>query len=830
MSLSGERIGRIRITERLGAGGMGEVYGGIDETLGRRVAVKVIHARHRLNTEARARLTREAQVLSQLDHPNICKVFDYVEGDESDYLVLERVEGRVLREVVSAGKLTFAERLAIAESIAAVLVEAHRRGVIHRDLKPENVMIATSGEVKVLDFGLARVVTSGVSSNVPDRTAEVPLPGEASDADDTAVQPGATPPGDAVITDEHAVVTRWGSAIGTPRYMSPEQARATALSPASDMFAFGLLLQFLFTGEDAYGDTWDVNALMIRAAHAQTGPIEGVDHEVTALIRALEQPAPTDRPTAAAALARLRSIIDRPRRRAKRLLVAALCIATLAAGAKYTWDLRRERASAEAARLEAQKRRGEAEELVGFMLGDLRKKLEPLGRLDVLDEAGTKVLDYYAGLDLAQLSPDELARNAKALTQLGEVRVAQGKLPEATKAFEKSLELANAAWTTNPSDPALRLAVGTSHFWIGNAARMEGDLPKALAEWRKYLAIAEELSKRYPKSEEYELERAYGHGNVGLALEGIGKLDEALGHYRRSLEIKQRRLDRDPMKAALRADVAASTNKVGGLLLKLGQATAAREAFEKEVAIRKAISDEDPAHMKRRDLFATSLDYLATALVAGGDLEAAKVNVEAEFAIRQELVAHDPENVQWLHHLGIVQIQRATVQRLRGDVGGAATSLASARRNLEQALDQEPNRPIWKRELAQIDVGSANVHLLRRDSSSALRTVDRAIVTLAALDVGDPKVALIFAEARLMRGDALAATRRDADANAEWRLAEEVLSKNVVGVAEARALDCRARLLFLLGRDTEAKEIVTKLSESGYRHPDLLAVCRGRGC
>jgi serine/threonine-protein kinase len=833
MSLIDDRIGRIRITERLGAGGMGEVYAGIDETLGRRVAVKVIRAQHRLNPRARARFTREAQLLSGLDHPNVCKIFDYVEGDDADYLVLEFVEGRILREVVESGKLSFAERLGIAEQIASALVEAHRSGVIHRDLKPENVMIAKSGEVKVLDFGLARRVDAPLAGNSPDESDPSgswgDLPG---DNDVTALVPTNLPASeDELSDDQREVVTRWGTVIGTPRYMSPEQARAQRLTPASDMYSFGLILQFLFTGKDAYGSTWDVTAIMLRAINGHTGTIEGVDGEVAALIRALEQPAPSDRPTAAAALARIRAIVDRPRRRAKRLMIAALAVAVIAAGAKYTWDLRRERAVAEAARLEAQQRRGDAEELVGFMLGDLRKKLEPLGRLDVLDEAGTKILDYYAQLDLAQLGPGELARNAKALSQLGEVRVAQGKLPEAAKAFDKSLELANAAWKQNRAAPELRLGVGTAHYWVGYAAQRGGDMQKALAEWRAYLAIAESLSKQYPKNEEYELERAYGHGNVGVALEALGSYDEALGHYRQSLEIKQARLDRDPKKASLRTDVAASTNKVAVVLLKVGKVTEARDAAEREVAIRRALSEEDPAHMKRRDLYATALDHLAFTQTAGGDLDAAAKNADEELAIRRELAAHDAENVQWLHHLGVAQMQVGTIRRLRGDLPGAAAALREARGSIAGALEKDPARPVWKNELAQVDVAIAQAMLQRRDSRAALQTVDGAMVTLAALDdAKNPRVALTLGEARLARGAALASLGRKAEAEAEWRLADELLSSDVVASSDARALDCRARVLMRMGRDAEAKAIVTKLAKSGYRHPDLTAACREHGC
>ena len=151
----GETIGHIRVTEFLAKGGMGDVYAGYDEKLGRRVALKAIRSEHRLNAEAKARFLREARILSQLEHPRICRIHDLVEEDDADVLVLELIQGRSLREAILRG-LDPAQRTRIARQIVDVLAVAHARGVVHRDLKPDNIMVEPGGDVKVLDFGLAR--------------------------------------------------------------------------------------------------------------------------------------------------------------------------------------------------------------------------------------------------------------------------------------------------------------------------------------------------------------------------------------------------------------------------------------------------------------------------------------------------------------------------------------------------------------------------------------------------------------------------------------------------------------------------------------------------
>ena len=160
MRLSGLRtqvellVSHYRVLERLGEGGMGEVYVGLDETLKRRVALKAIRVEHRLDSVSKARFLREARILSQLDHPNICRVYDFIEGDDRDWLVMELIEGKSL-QVALRDRLDPAAKMKIAEQIAAVLMATHAAGVVHRDLKPGNVMLTRGTHVKVLDFGLA---------------------------------------------------------------------------------------------------------------------------------------------------------------------------------------------------------------------------------------------------------------------------------------------------------------------------------------------------------------------------------------------------------------------------------------------------------------------------------------------------------------------------------------------------------------------------------------------------------------------------------------------------------------------------------------------------
>jgi len=262
-------------------------------------------AENRLDAESRERLLREARALSKLDHPNICRIHDYIESDDVDLLVLEYIQGDTIQDVLADRQLSRAEKLRIAISTAEVLVAAHRVGIIHRDLKPENVMLTKQDDVKVLDFGLARwlnVYTVGQLKRIS-----------------TAGMQAVTP-------EETAVYSRTavGVAMGTPLYMSPEQARGEELTTASDMYAFGLFLQALFTGIDPHPLGLTAREVIMRAARGETIAVSGVSSNITALINQLKQFAPADRPTAIEAVARLRYLADRTRRTVRRVAVAAV--------------------------------------------------------------------------------------------------------------------------------------------------------------------------------------------------------------------------------------------------------------------------------------------------------------------------------------------------------------------------------------------------------------------------------------------------------------------------------------------------------------------------
>jgi serine/threonine protein kinase len=236
-----ENIGHYQIRRKIGAGGMGVVYEGWDERLGRAVAIKTLHQSAE-NQGARSRLWREARSLARVSHPRVCQVYDVLEGGNDLFLILELLDGQSLAERIASGAIPTMEVGNITRQILEALEALHDLGIVHRDLKPSNVFLARHG-VKLLDFGLAR----SFGQDIPHE----------SDALQTAT-----------------LLTASGIIMGTPHYMAPEQARGDIASPSADIFATGCILYELLSGKRCFEGATSVDVLY-AVLHQDPPPLTG---------------------------------------------------------------------------------------------------------------------------------------------------------------------------------------------------------------------------------------------------------------------------------------------------------------------------------------------------------------------------------------------------------------------------------------------------------------------------------------------------------------------------------------------------------------------------
>lgn len=792
---------------------MGEVYAGLDETLKRRVALKVVHQNRRLDASARARFRREAQILSQLDHPNICRVYDYVEGDDHDWLVLELIEGRSLHHAVEG--LDRRARLRLAAQIAHVLVVTHAAGIVHRDLKPGNILVAAGHEVKVLDFGLAQAATGepaarDVESRQPDSAAP--------DADATRLGSDAVTRAPAASADA-ALLSQPGGITGTLAYMSPEQARGEPATPASDMYAFGLVLQEILSGAPPYRDDEVGAALLERKRRGDLdSPPSSLGRDLVTLVGRLTALAPSQRPTAVETTERLKWIQDGPARRIRRAVAAAIVLAFLGGGAKYLVDVTTQRNLADS-------RRGQAEALIGFMLGDLRGKLVQAGRLELLQDVGREALAYFAAVPADALSAAEIAQRSKAMHQIGQIHQARNELPAALDAYRESLALARTAATREAHVATWQVELATAHFYVGDALRRQGDPGGAMIEFEAYRDVASRLVARDPDNVDWQLEHSYGHSNVAAALEAQGKLTEARSALEQAQAIKEELARRDPARVDWQMAAANGHNRLGVVVEKLGDVPARNRHFQADVEIRRRLIDAAPANLALRRPFFVALSYLARATADDGAMAEAETLAREAFAVASSMAANDSTNIDWRRDAASAEARLADVVGDLGRLREAEGHHRNAAAVLGEIAAADRKHPARQRDAANAALGLATTRHRLGDDTAASRGIDTVATLLDPLLLAghDALTATIAAEARLLAAAIADAGGRPTVARAAR---EDALRITTAGAKDEDVMLrlVRARALTELGRADEARAIITPIAAGGHRSRRLAAV------
>ena len=247
-SLTGQQIGNYKILEKLGSGGMGDVYLAEDVRINRQVALKFLSDSLVDDARAKRQLFREAQAVAMIDHPNICTVYDVKEIGNHSFIVMQYIEGRTLSDLIRRGQIEENQLVSLAEQITAALAAAHAKGIIHRDIKAGNIMVMPNGQVKVLDFGLAKIVKNQNTDNF-----------------------GNSP----------SLMTQANAIAGTIAYMSPEQLRAETLDYRTDIFSLGTVFYELAAGKNPFLQTSDAETIS-AILNSPVKPLNGLKNNNSA--------------------------------------------------------------------------------------------------------------------------------------------------------------------------------------------------------------------------------------------------------------------------------------------------------------------------------------------------------------------------------------------------------------------------------------------------------------------------------------------------------------------------------------------------------------------
>ncbi|MEW5741802.1 MAG: serine/threonine-protein kinase [Myxococcota bacterium] len=777
-------VGPWRILRELGRGGMGTVYLAerADGAFTMQAALKVL--RRGLDTDdLLARFKDERQILASLEHPHIARLLDGgATPDGRPWLAMEYVEGTTLLEYASQHGLDRAARLTLFKKLTQAVQYAHRNLIVHRDLKPGNVLVTKSGEVKLLDFGIAKVL------------------------------------------DPHATEqrTKTGEQVLTPAYASPEQLRAERVTTAADVWALGVILYELLTGKRPFEGSGQTLA---RAILEQEMPAPNLGVDLDAILFTALRKEPAQRYPSVEALAddldRLATGLPLRARpatfgyrlgkfvRRNRLAVGAgvLVGLSLTGGVIATLVQARE---ARLARERAEASRARAEELVDFMLGDLRKKLEPSSRLDVLEDVSKAVQAYFAALPATETSPQ---RRARTLQQLASVKLAQSKTDEAAALVKESRDALEAA-PKSPADDLLRAAAASL---MGQVFEARGDLDAALEEFSRGQALLEGVAKGAAGDPHVVALTGDAWNDRGRILYFLGRYDEALSSHESAAKF----LDgstltgRDPTYARGKTKM-----YVGRALEALGRLKEAESAFRQNLEIARALHAQLPQDIELDDNMAIALNDLGRVLrLQGRPAEAEPLAVEA-VQFSERALARDPENAVRIDGLSA---SHSFLGRAREELGKLDEALIEFRADValsDKLLTKEPDNALVQAALAD---GLTNVGRAERKLghvAEARKAHERALGLREGLAAKDESFQVDVAVSRLELGR----VQRLAQENPATAFEAALATFKDVGGGEDAPAKQRGRLaqvLIELGRLDEARPIVEALRATGAIDSEL---------
>ncbi|HEV2746917.1 MAG TPA: toll/interleukin-1 receptor domain-containing protein [Allosphingosinicella sp.] len=471
------------------------------------------------------------------------------------------------------------------------------------------------------------------------------------------------------------------------------------------------------------------------------------------------------------------------------------------------------------ARDEAEDQRADAEALVGFMLGDLRSKLEPLGRLDVLDSVGAKALDYYRRQDRGSLTEESLAQQARALTLIGEIANRRGDLDGALKRFREARASTAEAVNRAPNDEQRIFDHAQNVFWVGYIAWQRGQTGEAEAAFKDYKRLAERLVALNGGKPEWRLESVYADTNLGTLLLEQRQFTRAARIFDAAVRDSEQLAAGAPGDAQYQLQLVESLAYMADAQENSGQLEEAMRSRERQLELlaRLGSSDGDNAKIRRKTVAAHRA--LGRLFTARGDLETGLRHLQAAAAAADQLLRTEPDNTEWLQIAAATNIDLGELLLVaaKEERSGAASRLGCdiARR----LVRRDPTVVAWRTEvLHSCLLLRAKLAGKRGAASEALAVIGEALALGSASQSGNRPVAgYATAGAQMLAGDQYSATGRPQSARAAWQKALAALPTHGQEAPAEQAL--RFLLLRKLGRIEEAQKLGAGLDALGYRHP-----------
>jgi serine/threonine protein kinase len=836
---AGDRIGRYKLQQKIGEGGCGVVWmAEQEEPVRRQVALKIIKLG--MDTkEVIARFEAERQALAMLDHPNIAKILDAGATETGrPYFVMELVRGIKITDFCDRYNLSTAHRLELFSEVCNAVQHAHQKGIIHRDLKPSNVLVTLNDAKpvpKVIDFGIAKA-TSGR------------------------------------LTD-HTLFTAFEQFLGTPAYMSPEQAELSGIDidTRSDIYSLGVLLYELLTGRLPFDPKTLLQAgideirRIIREVdppkpstnlstlgdsdRAHVARVRNTDAEKLSVLlrgdldwivmRCLEKDRSRRYETPNALSADIERhlknepVVARPPSRGYRLerlirrnrlafaAVVSVGLALISGFGVSTWQavraIRAERL-ADMERARAVDERSRAEDLLKFMLGDLYKQLNKVGRLDVLDAVADKANSYFTTLGPVELDDTTKLARARALRLVGAVRLAEGRLDEALAAYSEAYGRSVAIATQRPKDSEVLYERGKAEFGTGNVFWSRSNFLEARIWLTRYRDTCAILAALEPTKADRGLDLCEGQLNLAALSVQLGDQGAAKSAYLQGLSLLKKASVEDPSNLDLRGTMVEVNSSLGDIAQTNGDFAEALRQYTMESEQLEFIASADPKTMDTQLSQAIALLKIVNVETVTGNYSAARVALLRAEKLLAALVARDDKNVIWKSNFINARIYEAILAHLAGDSAEGFRVLEEIRPGLEAIVAKDRTASDYTVWLMNIQLWETRLKLILHETDAAI-SASKAVELAEELSHGKGITASRIgkcAEALELSGDIDASLGNSIRARDKWIQALDLLAPRIRSTRDWHLLDPAARAEARLGRYAEAAAAVETLTQLGY--------------
>jgi tetratricopeptide (TPR) repeat protein/tRNA A-37 threonylcarbamoyl transferase component Bud32 len=786
---------RYTLTRLHARGGIGQVWLARDSALGREVALKELRPERANDPALWARFLEEARITGQLEHPSIVPVYELARraDDQYPFYTMRFVRGRTLTEATRqyherrsqgrADPLELPTLLHAFGGLCQALAYAHSRGVIHRDLKGQNVVLGDFGEVMLLDWGLAKLV-------------------EAPEPDERLPRPPIAPiPQGAVVRDP----TEAGQVLGTPAYMSPEQAagRLDQVDRRSDVYGLGAILYEILAGQPPFSSA-ETEEVLRQVREDEPVPPRRLNAEAPPALEAVCRKAmaksPDDRYPSATDLLRevQRFLADEPveaypeplavragrwARRHRTLVtgLAVLLLSAVAALSAGTVLVTRERDEA--------RRQGRfARQAVDDMYTHVAEEwLADRSQMDSLQRQFLeKALDYYERF-AQESSTDPAVRREKgqAHHRMGDILRKLGRHPDAERAYRGAIELLERLEKESPGEPRYRHELAHARNRLGIALAATGRRGEAEESYRLAMELQEALvaAQPGPGAAQYRHYLAKTHWNLASLLTTEGRHDDAEESFTRAVKLLEGLTGEMPAELLYSEDLGGCSLDLGRMLSERGRQADAAAAFRRATDLLEPIASGGSATPKRRELLAVGTMYDAGLLRSAGDLTQAEGGMHKALALYRSLAADYPDRPDYRGGVARAHSNLGDLLWLAGRLAEAETTIGQAVHEYEALIAADVAGATQNRlELAQcynnlgLVLAAAN---RRREAEAAYRSVLRIDRELAAREPDVPQRRRDLGSALGNFGLFLADAGRPREAEAAFREAQSVFEQLV---------------------------------------------------